>query len=123
MCYLYAGTVSLVSLMVGSAINQVFSERGLDFCMDEDMGSAFVDNVSNLTCGELKVEIAVSMAFTSGLMMVGVFYCVNELCQREKKKNHIRVHVHVFKDDFLISTTKYLIFGQPCCHSNSNLDL
>eukprot|EP00731_Ephydatia_muelleri_P022016 Em0014g607a len=64
------GTVSLVSLMVGSAINQVFSERGLDFCTDEDMGSAFIDNESNLTCGELKVQVAVSMAFTSGLMML-----------------------------------------------------
>ena len=70
-----AGTVSLVSLMVGSAINQVFSERGLEFCMDEDMGSALVDNDTNLTCGELKAEIAVSMAFTSGLMMVGVNLC------------------------------------------------
>eukprot|EP00731_Ephydatia_muelleri_P022025 Em0014g616a len=66
------GTVAVLSLLVGNSVNQILSKIGMSACSDA-ANSAFVafhiDNETNITCGALKGEIAISLAMTSGLLM------------------------------------------------------
>ncbi|KAL5474494.1 hypothetical protein EMCRGX_G026449 [Ephydatia muelleri] len=65
---LSTGTFAVICLMVGNSINQVFSDKGLDLCREEDSSQLLI-NGTNTTCGEMEVEVAVSLALTSGIIM------------------------------------------------------
>ena len=62
----------MVSLLVRNAIKKVLIEKGLDYCTSLNYRLAVVvlADGSNITCNDLKIQIAVSLAFTSGLIMV-----------------------------------------------------
>eukprot|EP00731_Ephydatia_muelleri_P037610 Em0520g1a len=66
---LSTGTFAVICLMVGNSINQVFSDKGLDLCREEDSSQLLI-NGTNTTCGEMEVEVAVSLALTSGIIMM-----------------------------------------------------
>ena len=71
------GVIAVISLLVGNGVNQVLAKIGFSMCSDATKSThvAFLlDNVTNITCGDLKGEIAVSLAMTSGLIMVSVHY-------------------------------------------------
>lgn len=67
----FPGTFAVICLMVGNSINQVFSGKGLDFCREEANAQMLI-NGTNTTCGDMEVDVAVSLALTSGIIMVGV---------------------------------------------------
>ncbi|KAL5484185.1 hypothetical protein EMCRGX_G020638 [Ephydatia muelleri] len=70
--HLSIGTFAVVSLLVRNAIKKVLIEKGLDYCTSLNYRLAVVvlADGSNITCNDLKIQIAVSLAFTSGLIMV-----------------------------------------------------
>ncbi|KAL5501945.1 hypothetical protein EMCRGX_G008628 [Ephydatia muelleri] len=74
--HLSIGTFPVVSLLVRNSINTVLAGKGLEYCSSPDNRLTVVvfDDI-NVTCHDLKVHIAVSLAFTSGLVMVvmGIF--------------------------------------------------
>ena len=70
----------MVQLMIANAIERVLSTGSLSICLtgeynatvtldEEHTDSLLVPNGS-ATCGEVKVDIAVTLAFTSGAIMV-----------------------------------------------------
>ena len=69
----FIGTFAVVSLMVSNAITRVFEsdDAMMDCLMDNDTANIAV-NVSGhvLTCSELTKEIATTLSFVSGLIMV-----------------------------------------------------
>ena len=63
----------MLSLLVGNSVNQILSKVGLSICSDAASSTHvayLIDNYTNVTCGALKGEIAISLAMTSGLIMV-----------------------------------------------------
>ena len=72
----FAGTFAVVSLMVSNAIGHVFnnSDNDMRLCLDElkSIGSNVTVSINGLevTCDDLKVEIATTLAFASGIVMV-----------------------------------------------------
>ena len=66
----------MVSLLVRNSINTVLAGKGLEYCSSPDNRLTVVvfDDINNVTCHDLKVHIAVSLAFTSGLVMVCAQY-------------------------------------------------
>lgn len=69
---LLIGTFAVVSLMVANGIAHVFeSNEELSPCLN-DIGNNITLNISGteVTCEELKVHIAVTLSFLSGVFMV-----------------------------------------------------
>ena len=68
----------MVSLLVKNSVNTVLVGKGFDYCssINHRLTVVLFEDGSNITCNDLKVQIAVSLAFTSGLIMV----CVQCLC-------------------------------------------
>ncbi len=69
--------------MIGNAIQRTLDSIGLSQCvggttnLTETQVSMFVvDNVTNMTCSDVKVDIALSLALMTGLIMVrrSVYY-------------------------------------------------
>ena len=58
--------------MVRNSIKAVLAEKGVEYCSESSFRLTVVDfgDGTNLTCNDLNVQIAVSLAFTSGLIMV-----------------------------------------------------
>lgn len=75
--HLSIGTFPVVSLLVRNSINTVLAGKGLEYCssVNNRLTVVVFDDINNVTCHDLKVNIAVSLAFTSGLFMVvmGIF--------------------------------------------------
>ena len=69
------GTFPVVSLLVRYSINNVLIGKGLEYCssVNNRLTVVMFDD-ANITCNDVKVEIAVSLAFTSGLFMVCTRY-------------------------------------------------
>ena len=65
----FLGTFAVVSLMVSNGITTVLTEEGLDYCLDIGNSSSIV-NDTNMTCGDLKAQVAFSLTFISGVIMV-----------------------------------------------------
>ena len=66
----------MLSLLVGNSVNQILSKIGMSACSDaanSAFGAFHIDNETNITCSALKGEIAISLAMTSGLLMVSLF--------------------------------------------------
>lgn len=74
----FSGTFAVVSLMVSNGITTVLTEQGLDYCLEMGNSSSIV-NDSNMTCGDLKAQVAFSLAFISGVIMVCRFSTVRVL--------------------------------------------
>ena len=69
----FIGTFAVVSLMVSNAITRVFESDGAMMdCLTDNDTTNIVVNVSGrvLTCSELTKEIATTLSFVSGLIMV-----------------------------------------------------
>ena len=69
----FIGTFAVVSLMVSNAITRVFeSDDAMMDCLTDNDTANIVVNVSGrvLTCSELTKEIATTLSFVSGLIMV-----------------------------------------------------
>ena len=66
----------MVSLLVRNSINTVLAGKGLEYCssVNNRLTVVVFDDINNVTCHDLKVNIAVSLAFTSGLFMVCAQY-------------------------------------------------
>ena len=73
------GTFAVVQLMIANAIERVLTAHSLDVCFTGEFNGTMLDGdqINELlvpngtaTCGELKVDIAVTLAFTSGAIMV-----------------------------------------------------
>eukprot|EP00731_Ephydatia_muelleri_P022015 Em0014g606a len=71
--HLSIGTFAVVSLMVSNGITTVLTEQGLDYCLDIGNSSSIVSD-TNMTCGDLKAQVAFSLTFLSGVIMV-LFGC------------------------------------------------
>ena len=57
--------------MVRNGIEQALALEGFGVsCIHDNAKIVTVGHVTNMTCGDLKVQMAVSLAFTSGLIMV-----------------------------------------------------
>ncbi len=80
--FVCVGTFAVVELMIADAINRVLTEQNLEFCIDisddnENGGGGGGGNGSNVTfdmvteCEQIKVDIAITLAFTTGILMVG----------------------------------------------------
>lgn len=72
----------MLSLLVGNSVNQILSKIGMSICADVAQSAhvAFqISNDTNITCGALKGEIAISLAMTSGLLMVSLCFFNNTL--------------------------------------------
>ena len=69
----FSGTFAVTSLMVRNSIKAVLAENDLEYCSEPAYRLMVIDG-TNSTCNDLKVQIAVSLAFTSGLVMVCSFY-------------------------------------------------
>ena len=68
----FTGTFAVVSLLVRNSVKSVLIGKGLDYCtsLNHRLAVVVLEDGSNITCNDLKVQIAVSLAFTSGLIMV-----------------------------------------------------
>lgn len=61
--------------MVRNGIEQALAVEGFGItCIHDNARLITIANATNITCGALKVHIAVSLAFTSGLIMVSGKY-------------------------------------------------
>ena len=72
--YVCVGTFAVVSLMVSNTISRVFESNELYHpCLNvSESNYDFKIEEHNKTCGDLSVEIAVTVAFVSGLIMVSI---------------------------------------------------
>ena len=72
--YVCVGTFAVVSLMVSNAISRVFESNELYHpCLNvSEYNYDYKIEEHNKTCGDLSVEIAVTVAFVSGLIMVSI---------------------------------------------------
>ena len=69
--YIPTGVFAIICLMVRNGIEQALAVEGLGIaCIHDNALLITVGNATNVTCGAIKVQIAVSLAFTSGLIMV-----------------------------------------------------
>eukprot|EP00731_Ephydatia_muelleri_P024323 Em0016g594a len=70
--HLSIGTFAVVSLLIRNSVKSVLIGKGLDYCtsLNHRLAVVVLEDGSNITCNDLKVQIAVSLAFTSGLIMV-----------------------------------------------------
>ena len=70
------GTFPVVSMLVRNSISTVLVGKGLEHCssVNHRLTVVVFDDASNITCNDLKIQIAVSLAFTSGLVMVCTQY-------------------------------------------------
>lgn len=66
------GTFAVIATMAGEGIDHVLRAKGLDWCREDANAHVTISNGSNVTCGEMEAEVAISLAFTSGIIMVGV---------------------------------------------------
>ena len=68
----------ICGLLVKNSIKTVLVGKGLGYCssINHRLTVVLFEDGSNITCNDLKVQIAVSLAFTSGLIMV----CILGLC-------------------------------------------
>ena len=71
------GTFAVVELMIGNAIDKTLASLGRDDCLriEDSMGDPGVNASANQTmllneCDQLKVEMAVTLAFLTGIIMV-----------------------------------------------------
>ena len=69
----------MVELMIGNAIQRTLDSLGYSQCTggsgnltDTQVLDIVVDNVTNATCGSIKIDIALTLALMTGLIMVRV---------------------------------------------------
>ncbi|KAL5474476.1 hypothetical protein EMCRGX_G026427 [Ephydatia muelleri] len=65
------GVFAIICLMVRNGIEQALAVEGFGTtCILDNAKLITINNTTNITCGALKAQIAVSLAFSSGLIMV-----------------------------------------------------
>ncbi len=73
----------MVELMIGNAIQRTLDSSGMSQCngvpnlTDTQVLDMVVvlDDTTNGTCGSVKIDIALSLALMTGIIMVRAFYC------------------------------------------------
>jgi len=77
--HISVGTFAVVQLMIGNSIERILNSNNLMECVDgrgNITDEESIDNFTveyggrNTTCGEIKVDIAITLAFMSGVIMV-----------------------------------------------------
>ncbi|XP_064398686.1 sulfate transporter-like isoform X3 [Halichondria panicea] len=82
--HISVGTFAVVELMIGNAIQRTLNSLGYSQCTggsgnltDTQVLDMVVDNVTNATCGSIKIDIALTLALMTGLIMLvlGIMQC------------------------------------------------